>query len=254
MRDMIRAMGKLIPFRRPQPRSAWTRIEAYRRPKPRGQGPAARARRLTALLVGLPLAAFAVVLLWPAGGAWHGAGEGERAAGAAGVAGQASAAGAAEVTRRQSLERSAAALDAAQPQVAAGLALAAGSAPEVLAGVDRERAYFSLCSGPVRVTCVVDGDTIWYRGEKIRLADLDTPEVSRPGCAREAALGRKATRRLQALLNAGPFTLEANPAGHATDNYGRSLKLVTRGGESLGAVLVREGLAEQWGGPRRAWC
>ncbi|WP_156318214.1 hypothetical protein [Porphyrobacter sp. AAP60] len=35
---------------------------------------------------------------------------------------------------------------------------------------------------------------------------------------------------------------------------GRSLMLVTRDGASLGAVLVREGLAEQWGGVRRAWC
>ncbi|GIX21093.1 MAG: hypothetical protein KatS3mg120_2769 [Erythrobacter sp.] len=254
MRGMIRAMGKLIPFRRPQSRSAWTRVEAYRRPQPREQGPAARAGRFSALLVGLPLAAFAMVLLWPAGGAWHGAAEGERAAGAAGMAGEVSAVGAAEVARRQSLTGSAAALDAEQPQVAGGVALAAGSAPEMLAGVDRERAHFPLCDGPVRVTCVVDGDTIWYRGEKIRLADLNTPEVSRPGCAREAALGRKATRRLQALLNAGPFSLEPNPAGRATDNYGRSLKLVTRGGESLGAALVREGLAEEWGGVRMAWC
>ena len=119
---------------------------------------------------------------------------------------------------------------------------------------DRERAQFALCSGAGRVTCVVDGDTIWYKGTKIRIADLDTPEVSKPGCANEAAMGRKATQRLQALLNAGPFTLEPNPDGRSTDRYGRSLMLVTRGGESLGAVLVDEGLAERWGGPRKAWC
>ena len=120
--------------------------------------------------------------------------------------------------------------------------------------VDRERAQFALCSGAGRVTCVVDGDTIWYKGVKIRIADLDTPEVSKPGCPNEAAMGRKATQRLQALLNAGPFTLEPNPDGRSTDRYGRSLMLVTRDGESLGAVLVDEGLAERWGGPRKAWC
>jgi endonuclease YncB( thermonuclease family) len=124
-----------------------------------------------------------------------------------------------------------------------------------LAGdADRERAQFALCSGAARVTCVVDGDTIWYRGTKIRIADLDTPEVSKPGCANEAMLGRRATLRLQALLNAGPFTLEPNPDGRSEDRYGRSLMLVTRGGASLGAVLVDEGLAEEWGGPRKAWC
>jgi endonuclease YncB( thermonuclease family) len=89
---------------------------------------------------------------------------------------------------------------------------------------------------------------------KIRIADLDTPEVSKPGCANEAAMGRKATRRLQALLNAGPFSLEPNTFGPSVDKYGRSLKRVTRGGESLGDVLVDEGLAEQWGGARKAWC
>jgi len=119
---------------------------------------------------------------------------------------------------------------------------------------DREEAYFPICSGPKRITCVVDGDTIWYRGSKIRIADIDTPEVSKPGCANEAALGRKATVRLQVLLNEGPFSLEPNPEGRSEDDYGRSLMLVTRGGDSLGAVLVGEGLAEQWGGPRKAWC
>ncbi|GAB4470737.1 MAG: hypothetical protein OHK0018_00160 [Erythrobacter tepidarius] len=130
----------------------------------------------------------------------------------------------------------------------------AGGTLRVAGDGDREQAHFSLCSGPVRVTCVVDGDTIWYRGEKIRIADLDTPEVSNPGCANEAALGRKATLRLQALLNAGPFTLAPNTFGPSEDKYGRSLKLVTRGGESIGAMLVHEGLAEQWGGPRKRWC
>ncbi|MDP4605028.1 MAG: thermonuclease family protein [Erythrobacter sp.] len=131
---------------------------------------------------------------------------------------------------------------------------AVGVKPAAQTTTDRERAFFAICSGPVRITCVVDGDTIWYEGEKIRIADLDTPEVSQPACANEAALGRKATRRLQALLNAGPFTLEPNPAGRTEDRYGRSLMLVTRSGQSLGGVLVDEGLAEQWGGPKRAWC
>lgn len=136
-------------------------------------------------------------------------------------------------------------------------AAASGARPGEAAaasGGDRESARFSLCSGPVRVTCVVDGDTIWYRGEKIRIADLDTPEVSNPGCANEAMMGRRATQRLVTLLNAGPFSLEPNPEGRSQDKYGRTLKLVTRGGASLGEVLVREGLAEQWGGVRRAWC
>ena len=58
--------------------------------------------------------------------------------------------------------------------------------------------------------------------------------------------------RLIALLNAGPFTLEIE--GRATDRYGRALRVVKRGGHSLGGELVREGLAEPWRGRRSNWC
>lgn len=119
---------------------------------------------------------------------------------------------------------------------------------------DGEQARFALCNGPVRSTCVVDGDTFWYRGEKIRVLDINAPEVSEPGCRREAELGARATRRLQALLNAGPFSLRKDPAGDDRDRYGRLLRKVTRGGESLGGRLVAEGLAREWQGPRRSWC
>lgn len=117
---------------------------------------------------------------------------------------------------------------------------------------DKESAQFSRCDGPVRTNCVVDGDTIWYRGEKIRIADINTPEVSEPECASEAELGEKATKRLTALLNQGKFSLE--PTDRTHDDYGRSLYVITRNGESLGDVLVEEGLAEEWQGSRRSWC
>lgn len=122
------------------------------------------------------------------------------------------------------------------------------------ATVDREQAQFSLCGSGARVNCVVDGDTFWFQGAKIRIADINTPEVSEPQCAREAQLGAAATQRLLALLNAGPFTIGPNPDGRDQDKYGRLLRTVSRGGQSLGAVLVREGLAEEWRGSRSGWC
>ena len=119
-------------------------------------------------------------------------------------------------------------------------------------GADRERATFGPCGEGKRVTCVVDGDTFWYRGTKIRIADINAPEVSHPGCESEAQRGAAATRRLTELLNAGAFSLEVE--GRETDRYGRALRVVTRNGRSLGTVLEREGLAEHWKGRRGDWC
>lgn len=111
---------------------------------------------------------------------------------------------------------------------------------------------FRLCAEERRVNCVVDGDTIWHRGIKIRLADIDTPEVFSPQCASEAALGRQATERLLALVNAGPF--EVVSIDRDADRYGRKLRILARGGRSLGDILVAEGLARRWDGARRSWC
>ena len=117
---------------------------------------------------------------------------------------------------------------------------------------DRESGRFDRCDHGRRVTCVIDGDTFWYRGRKIRIADINTPEASQPGCSREARLGAAATQRLTQLLNAGAFTLM--PVNRDIDRYGRALRVVTRRGTSLGATLQAEGLAEPWRGRRGSWC
>jgi endonuclease YncB( thermonuclease family) len=113
-------------------------------------------------------------------------------------------------------------------------------------------ARFGLCQSGGGTNCVVDGDTIYWRGDKIRVADIDTPETHPPRCPEEARLGEAATLRMQALLNAGPFTLDAIERDE--DRYGRKLRVVVRDGESLGDTLVAEGLARPYGGGRRSWC
>jgi endonuclease YncB( thermonuclease family) len=99
---------------------------------------------------------------------------------------------------------------------------------------------------------VVDGDTFWSDGVKIRIADIDAPETHPSRCAREAELGDRATLRLQALLNAGPFRLET--AWPGIDRYGRKLRLVMRDGQSLGVILVSEGSGAQMGRLPQPWC
>ena len=101
------------------------------------------------------------------------------------------------------------------------------------------------------VVDVIDGDTFRYGSEKIRIADIDTPEVH-GRCAEETELAARATRRMAQLLGEGPFKLV--PIDRDVDRYGRKLRIVTRGGRSLGDHLVAEGLARTWTGRREPWC
>ncbi len=113
-------------------------------------------------------------------------------------------------------------------------------------------AAFAACGPAPRTTCVVDGDTFWLEGEKVRLADINAPETAGARCPSEAERGAAAKQRLLALLNAGPFRLER--ADRDRDRYGRLLRVVLRDGRSIGAMLVAEGLAEPWRGRRSHWC
>ncbi|MDO7836592.1 thermonuclease family protein [Sphingobium sp. HBC34] len=118
--------------------------------------------------------------------------------------------------------------------------------------VDQLSADFGYCHDGGGANCVVDGDTFRFRGETYRIADIDTPETHGPRCAAEGALGAQATQRLQTLMNDGPFSLESGDRD--TDRYGRTLRIVTREGQSIGDRLVAEGLARHWDGSRHPWC
>ncbi|NEJ10453.1 thermonuclease family protein [Rhizobium leguminosarum] len=111
---------------------------------------------------------------------------------------------------------------------------------------------FPFCGSGKRMTCVVDGDTFWLGGLKVRIADIDTAELEPPHCAYERDRGLAAKARLRALLNSGPITFRQ--AGRDEDRYGRKLRLVFVGGQSVGKVLIGEGLARPWTGRRQPWC
>ena len=111
---------------------------------------------------------------------------------------------------------------------------------------------FAVC-GAIRKTCVVDGDTIWLEGVKIRIADIDTPEISSPKCSAEYERGIRARDRLVVLLNGGEFELRPIE-NRDEDQYGRKLRVIMRSGRSLGDQLVSENLARTWTGGREPWC
>lgn len=98
---------------------------------------------------------------------------------------------------------------------------------------------------------VHDGDTIRCGRERMRIADIDAPELpSSPKCAPDAwsrgwcdyALGRKARDTLVAFLAQGPIRVTRQ----GTDRYGRTLALVSVNGVDAGDYLIARRLARRW--------
>lgn len=122
--------------------------------------------------------------------------------------------------------------------------------------VDRR---FTSCS-PVRgYACVVDGDTFRLGTRKIRIADIDAPELAEPACPAERQLAERAKRHLIELLNEGPFTMVANRFDEF-DRFGRELRHLERSDtdgsvESLGEAMIAAGMAHPYRGALNAgWC
>lgn len=97
----------------------------------------------------------------------------------------------------------------------------------------------TTCLGPVRINCIVDGDTVWVDGEKIRISGIDAPEIEGK-CHFERNLAEQAKRRLSQLLSAEPFVV----ARTGEDRYGRTLATIhLRYSADVGLIIVRDGLA-----------
>lgn len=111
-------------------------------------------------------------------------------------------------------------------------------------------------SGPVPLcrtggsdTCVIDGDSVLFRGEQLRLERIDAPEVRDPDCDSERTLALKARDRLSVVLSERPFRV----VRYEDDRYGRTLARLRTEEGWVSSVLVDEGLA-QWWDTRRGWC
>lgn len=114
------------------------------------------------------------------------------------------------------------------------------------------KASFGFCHAGGGRNCVVDGDTFYLAGEKVRIAGIDAPETHPSRCDREAKLGASATRRLHALLNSGAVTMST--IDRDRDSYGRLLRNVAVDGADVGDALVSAGVARPYARGRRGWC
>jgi endonuclease YncB( thermonuclease family) len=82
-----------------------------------------------------------------------------------------------------------------------------------------------------RIDRVTDGDTVVLsNGRRVRLVQIDTPEVS----FGVECYGRAAARRTRTLLPAGTrVRLQVEPATDRVDRYGRLLRYVVRAHDGL---------------------
>lgn len=103
---------------------------------------------------------------------------------------------------------------------------------------------------------IIDGDTFVWRGEHIRIANIDAPELKGAKCDAERRLALVAKRRLEQMLASGQVRIaRGDPAdGRKRDRHGRTLAVISLDGQDVGSILIDEGLARPWIGKRRSWC
>lgn len=103
---------------------------------------------------------------------------------------------------------------------------------------------------------IVDGDTIHYNREKIRIANIDTPEIGGAKCDLELKRGLEAKAALKDLLDGETLEIRRGDpkTGRTIDKYGRTLALVSIRGRDVGTILIQQRHARPWVGRRIPWC
>ena len=102
-----------------------------------------------------------------------------------------------------------------------------------------------------------DGDTCYVtidgQNEKIRLLELDTPEISKPKCDAELKLGLEARDYLNNLItNATTFEFKTD---YTKDYFGRILSFLIIDGEDVSAKIVSNNLGVVYDkNNKRDWC
>lgn len=97
----------------------------------------------------------------------------------------------------------------------------------------------TTASAAVQIVRVNDGDTLTVsKGEKIRLLQIDTPEISPAEC-----YGTEAHKALITLIGKSSITLESDSVSDDKDQFGRKLRYVKVGKVNLNLKLVEIGAA-----------
>jgi len=114
---------------------------------------------------------------------------------------------------------------------------------------------FLIAAATAAEVKVIDGDTFEIDGVRVRIENIDAPELHSARCPDERRLALRAATRLGEILAGSNWTLVRSPTDpRDEDRYGRKLRRVALPSGDAGEVLVAEGLARRWNGSRRGWC
>lgn len=98
--------------------------------------------------------------------------------------------------------------------------------------------FFCVAAIPATAQTITDGDTLRLNSTIYRPHGIDAPETAQ-ACPDGWPAGRLATTRLQQLIQGRAVVCRAKDR----DRYGRTVAICRAGGEDLGAIMVREGMA-----------
>ena len=102
-----------------------------------------------------------------------------------------------------------------------------------------------------------DGDTCYIyidnRKEKIRLLELDTPEISKPKCEKEYLRGIEARDFINQLIeDANSIIIETD---YSKDYFGRTLAYLIVDGVDVSNLMIEKGLGVKYQkGVKKDWC
>ena len=102
-----------------------------------------------------------------------------------------------------------------------------------------------------------DGDTCYVtvdgKNNKIRLLELDTPEISKPKCDKELELGLKARDYINDLIvNASSIEFMTE---YKEDYFGRILSYLIIDGEDVSELIIKNNLGKVYQkGVKIDWC
>lgn len=100
---------------------------------------------------------------------------------------------------------------------------------------------------------IIDGDTLVISTERIRVANLDAPELTAHArCLTEAQRGYAAKGHAISLVSAASMITVYKRQGR--DKYGRVRAHVLIDDQDFGELMMKDGFARPWRGKGSNWC